>query len=203
MFFAGSETMGLTMEWGFTELMRNPETFKKLREELDRVVGQNRRVEEKDMERLPYLHVVVKETLRLHPPLPMLLPRKTMEDVNYLGYTIPKGTQVLVNAWAIGRDPNSWEDPLTFKPERFFDSNVEYKGQHFDLIPFGSGRRICPGLPLAHRVVPLVIATLVHSFDWDLGPGVKPQDIDRDERLGLTVGKKKSLFVIPKSRLNI
>ncbi|KAL8516815.1 hypothetical protein ACS0TY_015173 [Phlomoides rotata] len=203
MFFAGSETMGLTMEWGFTELMRNPEKFKKLREELDRVVGLNRRVEEGDMESLAYLQVVVKETLRLHPPLPMLLPRKTMEDVNYLEYTIPKGTQVLVNAWAIGRDPNSWEDPLVFKPERFFDVDVEYKGQHFNFIPFGSGRRICPGLPWAHRVVPLAIATLVHSFDWDLGPGVRPEDIDREERLGLTVGKKRPLFVIPKRRLNI
>nr|WET52775.1 cytochrome P450 76A134 [Ajuga reptans] len=203
MFFAGSETTSISIEWGFSELLRNPQTFNKLREEVDRVVGLNRRVEEKDMENLPYLQAVVKETLRLHPALPLLLPRNTMEDTSYLGYKIPKGTQVFVNAWAIGRDPDAWADPLAFKPERFLNSNVEYKGQHFDLIPFGSGRRICVGFPLAHRVVHLAIATLVHSFDWDLGPGIKPQDIDREERLGLTLRKRNPLYVIPNKRLNV
>ncbi|KAK4481147.1 hypothetical protein RD792_012025 [Penstemon davidsonii] len=203
MFFAGSETTSISIEWGFAELLRNPHTFKRLREELDQVVGVNRRVEEKDVENLPYLQAVVKETLRLHPALPLLLPRNTMEDTEYMGYRIPKGTQVLVNAWAIGRDPDSWEDPLSFKPERFLQSNIEYKGQHFELIPFGSGRRICVGFPLAHRVVHLAIATLVQAFDWDLGPGVKPENIDRDERLGLTLRKKNPLYVIPKSRLNV
>lgn len=203
MFFAGSETTSISIEWGFAELLRSPHTFKKLREELDRVVGLKRQVEERDMENLPYLQAVVKETLRLHPVLPLFLPRNTMEDTNYLGYTIPKGTQVFVNAWAIGRDPESWEDPLTFKPERFLDSNVEYKGQHFNLVPFGSGRRICVGFPLAHRVVHLAIGTLVHSFDWEFGPGVKPEDIDREERLGLTLAKKNSIYVIPKKRLSI
>ncbi|KAL2250719.1 cytochrome P450 76A1-like [Sesamum indicum] len=203
MFFAGSETTSISIEWGFAELLRSPHTFKKLREELDRVVGVNRRVEEKDVENMPYLQAVVKETLRLHPALPLLLPRNTMENTNYLGYDIPKGTQVFVNAWGIGRDPKCWEDPLAFKPERFLQSNVEYKGQHFELIPFGSGRRICVGFPLAHRVVHLTLATLVQSFDWDLGPGVKPEDIDREERLGLTLRKKNPLFIIPKKRLNI
>ncbi|KAL8516814.1 hypothetical protein ACS0TY_015172 [Phlomoides rotata] len=203
MFFAGSETTSISIEWGFAELLRSPHTFKKLREELDRVVGLNRQVEEKDMENLPYLQAVVKETLRLHPVLPLLLPRNTMEDTKYLGYIIPKGTQVFVNAWAVGRDPDSWDDALTFKPDRFLDSNVEYKGQHFNLIPFGSGRRICVGFPLAHRVVHLAIATLVHSFDWELKPGMKPEDIDRVERLGLTLGKKNPLYVIPKKRLNV
>lgn len=203
MFFAGSETTSISIEWGFAELLRSPHTFKKLREELDRVVGVNRRVEEKDVENMPYLQAVVKETLRLHPALPLLLPRNTMENTNYLGYDIPKGTQVFVNAWGIGRDPKCWEDPLAFKPERFLQSNVEYKGQHFELIPFGSGRRICVGFPLAHRVVHLTLATLVQSFDWDLGPGMKPEDIDREERLGLTLRKKNPLFIIPKKRLNI
>ncbi|KAL0410033.1 UNVERIFIED_CONTAM: Iridoid oxidase [Sesamum latifolium] len=167
MFFAGSETTSISIEWGFAELLRSPPAFKKLREELDRVVGVNRRVEEKDVENMPYLQAVVKETLRLHPALPLLLPRNTMENTNYLGYDIPKGTQ------------------------------------HFELIPFGSGRRICVGFPLAHRVVHLTLATLVQSFDWDLGPGVKPEDIDREERLGLTLRKKNPLFIIPKKRLNV
>uniref|UniRef100_A0AAT9USH7 Iridoid oxidase n=1 Tax=Mitragyna speciosa TaxID=170351 RepID=A0AAT9USH7_9GENT len=203
MFFAGSETTSISIEWGFTELLRNPHAFKKVREEIDRVVGVNRMVEESDMENLPYLQAVVKETLRLHPALPLLLPRNTMEDTEYMGYVIPKGTQVFVNAWAIGRDPEYWDDPLTFKPERFLNSSVEYKGQHFELIPFGSGRRICVGFPLAHRVVHLTLATLVQAFDWDLGPGVKPQDIDMEERLGLTLRKKNPIKVIPKKRLRI
>nr|AHX24369.1 CYP76A26-like protein [Vinca minor] len=203
MFFAGSETTSISIEWGFTELLRNPNAFKKVREEIDRVVGINRMVEESDMENLPYLQAVVKETLRLHPALPMLLPRNTMEDTEYMGYLVPKGTQVFVNAWAIGRDAEYWEDPLSFKPERFQNSSVEYKGQHFELIPFGSGRRICVGFPLAHRVVHLTLATLVQAFDWDLGVGVKPQDIDLEERLGLTLRKKNPLKVIPKKRVHI
>nr|QGV10850.1 iridoid oxidase 1 [Centranthera grandiflora] len=202
MFFAGSETTSISIEWGFAELLRSPPTFKKVREELDRVVGVDRRVEEKDIENMPYLQAVVKEALRLHPVLPLLLPRNTQEDTVYMGYHIPKGTQVLVNAWSIGRDPEIWPEPLEFKPERFLGSNIEYKGQHFELIPFGSGRRICVGFPLAHRTVHLAIATLVQSFDWDLGPGVKPGDIDREERLGLTLRKKNPLFVIPTKRIN-
>nr|AKJ26120.1 CYP1 [Gentiana rigescens] len=204
MFFAGSETTSISIEWGFAELLRNPHAFNKVREEIDRVVGLSRMVEESDMEKLPYLQAVVKETLRLHPALPLLLPRNTMEDTEYMGYLIPKSTQVFINAWAIGRDPDAWKDPLDFKPERFIDSNVEYKGQHFELIPFGSGRRICVGFPLAHRVVHLTIATLVQAFDWDLGAGVKPEDIDMEERLGLTLRKKNPLKVIPtKKRINI
>lgn len=203
MFFAGSETTSISIEWGFTELLRNPRAFKKVREEIDRVVGVNRMVEESDMENLPYLQAVVKEALRLHPALPLLLPRNTMEDTEYMGYEIPKGAQVFVNAWAIGRDPEYWDDPLTFKPERFLNSSVEYKGQHFELIPFGSGRRICVGFPLAHRVVHLTLATLVQAFDWDLGPGVKPLDIDMEERLGLTLRKKNPIKVIPKKRLRV
>lgn len=203
MFFAGSETTSISIEWGFTELLRNPHAFKKVREEIDRVVGVNRMVEESDMENLPYLQAVVKETLHLYPELPLLLPRNTMEDTEYMGYLVPKGTQVFVNAWAIGRDPEYWDDPLAFKPERFINSSVEYKGQHFELIPFGSGRRICVGFPLAHRVVHLTLATLVQAFDWELGKGVKPSDIDMEERLGLTLRKKNPLKVIPKKRLRI
>ncbi|XP_027175083.1 cytochrome P450 76A1-like [Coffea eugenioides] len=203
MFFAGSETTSISIEWGFAELLRHPHAFQKLREEIDRVVGVDRLVQESDMENLPYLQAVVKETFRLHPALPLLLPRNTMEDTKYLGYLIPKRTQVFVNAWAIGRDPAYWDDPLTFKPERFLNSSVEYKGQHFELIPFGSGRRICVGFPLAHRVVHLTLSTLVQAFDWDLGAGVKPEDIDIDEKLGLTLRKKNPLKLIPKKRLRV
>lgn len=201
MFFAGSETTSISIEWGFAELLRNPAALKNVREEIDQVVGRERKVEESDMDNLPYLQAVVKETLRLHPALPLLLPRNTMQDTNYMGYLIPKDTQVFVNAWAIGRDPDSWEDPLTFKPERFLTSNIEYKGQHFEFIPFGSGRRICIGFPLAHRVVHLALATLVQSFDWEFPAGEGPKTLDMDERLGLTLRKKNPVKVIPKKRL--
>ncbi|CAA0830386.1 cytochrome P450- family 76- subfamily G-polypeptide 1 [Striga hermonthica] len=202
MFFAGSETTSISIEWGFAELLRSPHAFKKVREELDRVVGVDRRVEEKDIENMPYLQAVVKEAFRLHPVVPLLLPRNAQEDTNYMGYHIPKDTQVFVNVWSIGRDPEVWPDPLDFRPERFLGSNIEYKGQHFELIPFGSGRRICVGFMLAHRMVHLAMATLVQSFEWDLGPGVKPEDIDREERLGLALRKKNPLFVIPTKRIN-
>lgn len=203
MFFAGSETTSISIEWGFTELLRNPSVLSKVREEIDRVVGQDRKVEESDMDNLPYLQAVVKETLRLHPALPLLLPRNTMEDTNYMGYLIPKDTQVFVNAWAIGRDPDSWEDPLTFNPERFLNSSIEYKGQHFELIPFGSGRRICIGFPLAHRVVHLTLATLAQSFDWEFTSGMSPKSLDMEERLGLTLRKKNPVKIIPKRRLHV
>ncbi|CAA0830377.1 Cytochrome P450 76C4 [Striga hermonthica] len=202
MLASGSETTSISIEWGLAELLRSQHTFKKVREELDRVVGMDRRVEEKDIENMPYLQAVVKETFRLHPVAPLLLPRNTKEDTNYMGYRIPKDTQVFVNVWAIGRDQEVWPDPLEFRPERFLGSNIEYNGQHFELIPFGSGRRICIGYQLARRTVHLAMATLVQSFDWDLGPGIKPEDIDREEQLGLTLRKKNPLFVIPTKRIN-
>ncbi|XP_059669433.1 iridoid oxidase-like [Cornus florida] len=201
MFFAGSETTSISIEWGFAELLRHPDKLKRAREEIDRVVGLNRKVEESDMDNLPYMQAVVKEALRLHPALPLLLPRNTMEDTEYMGYLIPKSTQVFVNAWAIGRDPDSWDDPLSFKPERFLDSSIEYKGQHFELIPFGSGRRICVGFPLAHRVVHLALATLVQTFDWEFSGGVTPETMDMQERLGLTLRKLVPVKVIPKRRI--
>ncbi|KAA8516656.1 hypothetical protein F0562_016838 [Nyssa sinensis] len=200
MLIAGSETNSITIEWAMTELLRNPDLMRKVKDELDRVVGRKRKVEESDMDELPYLQAVVKETLRLHPPLPLLLPRNTMEDINYMGYLIPKNTQVLVNAWAIGRDPDSWKDPLSFNPERFLGSNIDYKGQHFELIPFGSGRRICVGFSLAHRVVHLGLATLLQSFDWELGSYVTPESLDMNERMGLNLKKLVPLKAIPKTR---
>ncbi|KDP26153.1 hypothetical protein JCGZ_22834 [Jatropha curcas] len=185
MFFAGSETTSSTMEWVMAELFSNPEALRKVKDELDAVVGENRKVEESDIDKLPYLQAVIKETVRLHPVIPLLIPRNTIEDTNFMGYHISEGTQVLVNAWAIGRDPESWEDPMNFKPERFLGSNIDYKGQNFELIPFGSGRRICVGMGLAQRVVPLGVASLLHNFEWDL----HSQTLDMSERMAITVRK--------------
>ncbi|XP_047326362.1 iridoid oxidase-like [Impatiens glandulifera] len=199
-FLAGSETTSNSIEWIMSELLNNPNCMAKLKEELNRIVGRERKVEESDMDKLPYLHAIVKESLRLHPPLPLLLPRNSMEDVNFNGYFIPKGTQVLVNAYAIGRDPEVWDDPLDFKPERFLDKNIELAGQHFGVIPFGAGRRICMGFSLSLRVLQLATATLVHTFDLELGDSTSPGMIDMNEKMGLTVRKLIPLKVVPKKR---
>lgn len=201
MFFAGSETTSSTMEWAMAELLRKPDSMKKAKEEINRVIGPQRKVEESDIDNLPYLQAVIKETLRLHPVLPLLLPRNAMQDTDYMGYFIPKETQIFVNVWAIGRDPETWEDPLAFKPERFLGSKIDYKGQNFELLPFGSGRRICLGISLAHKVVHLGLATLLHSFDWELGNNISPETIDVDERVGITARKLVPLEAIPKKRV--
>lgn len=201
MFFAGSETTTSTIEWAMVELFRHPECMQRAKEELNRVIGRKRKVEEKDMEETPYLQAVVKETLRLHPPIPLLLPRNAMQDTRFMGYVIPKDTQAFVNVWAIGRDLEHWEDALSFKPERFLGSKVEFKGQNFEFIPFGSGRRICVGISLADRIVPLALASLIHYFDWELSENMTPKTIDMNERSGITVRKLIPLKAIPKKSI--
>ncbi|XP_047169584.1 cytochrome P450 76A2-like [Vigna umbellata] len=199
-FLAGSETTSSTIEWTMMELLRHPEWLEKVKSELDRVVGRGRKVEESDIDNLPYLQAVIKETLRLHPPIPLLVPRKATKNTKFMGYDIPKDTQVLVNAWAIGRDPSVWEQPLEFKPQRFVDDckNLDYKGTNFGLIPFGSGRRMCAGLPLAHRILHLVLGSLLHEFDWKLPSHVTPSTLDTRERLGITMRKLQPLLAVPK-----
>ncbi|KAF2294028.1 hypothetical protein GH714_006798 [Hevea brasiliensis] len=199
--FTGSDSTSTIVEWAMAELLRKPEAMRKVKEELNEVVGVNRNVEEIDIEKLPYLQAVLKETLRLHPPIPLLIPRNTMHDTDFMGYHIPKDTQVLVNVWAIGRDPDSWKDPLSFKPERFLGSSIDYKGQNFELIPFGSGRRICVGMVLAQRIVLLGLASLIQCFDWELVKGSIPETLDMRENIGMTVRKFVPLNVIPKRRL--
>ncbi|KAB1221264.1 Cytochrome P450 76A2 [Morella rubra] len=198
MFGAGSDTTSSTMEWAMAELLHNPETLKKVQAELRSVISPNKKLEEKDFENLPYLIAVVKETLRLHPPLPVLVPHVSMDSCNMRGYYIPKDTQVIVNVWAIGRDPNTWDEPSVFKPERFLQPNMaDFKGQHFEFLPFGSGRRMCPAMPLASRVLPLALGSLLHSFDWILADGLKPEEMDMTERMGIALRKAVSLKAIP------
>ncbi|GKV52464.1 hypothetical protein SLEP1_g59041 [Rubroshorea leprosula] len=201
MFFAGSDTNSATIEWAMAELLRKPDSMRKAKEELDRVIGPNRKVEESDVEELHYLQAVIKETLRLHPPVPLLLPRNCIEDTHFMGYFIPKDTQLWVNVWAIGRDLDTWEDPLLFKPERFLDSKIDYKGQNFELIPFGSGRRICPGVALGHRVLHLTLATLLHCFDWELSNNTTSGQLDMSEKTGIAIRKHVPLKAIPKKRV--
>ncbi|CAI9101625.1 OLC1v1038993C1 [Oldenlandia corymbosa var. corymbosa] len=197
LFIAGTDTTSGTVEWAMAELLRNPEKLLTAKEELKRVIGENGVVQESDISRLPYLQVIVKETFRLHPAAPFLVPHKTNEDVQISGYTIPKDTEILVNAWAIARDEGTWEQAEIFKPERFLESEIDVKGNHFELTPFGAGRRMCPGLPLAYRMVHLMLASFIHNIDWKLEGEIRPQDLDMDELFGLTVQKALPLKAIP------
>lgn len=117
---------------------------------------------------MKYLKAVIKETLRLHPPIPLLVPRESTKDVKINGYDIAAGTRVITNAWAIHRDPTTWEEPEEFHPERFLNSTIDFKGQDFKLIPFGSGRRGCPGISFAIANNELVLANLLSKFNWAL-----------------------------------
>lgn len=200
LFAAGTDTSSSTIEWAMAELMKNPESMKKLEEELNKTIINKYIFEESNLLQLPYLQACVKETLRLHPPGPLLLPHRALDSCKVMNYTIPKNSQVLVNVWAIGRDPKIWDDPLLFKPERFINSTLDFKGNNFELLPFGSGRRSCPGLPLAAKHVPLVLASLIHFFDWSLPSGIDSNELDMSEKYGITLQKEQPLLLVPKVR---
>lgn len=193
----GTDTSSSTIEYAMAELIRNPEKMKELREELDTVIGKGNPIHETDIPKLPYLQAVMKETLRVHPPIPLASRRTIDTDIKVRGYNIERGTRVWVNLWAIGRDPKVWPDPLSFEPERHLGSESDYRSKNFEVIPFGMGRRICPGLPLVTRMGPLVLGSLIHSFDWKLEGMAKPESLDMEEEFGLTVQKAVPLRAIP------
>ncbi|KAL0352039.1 UNVERIFIED_CONTAM: cytochrome [Sesamum calycinum] len=197
LFVAGADTTSVTVEWVMTELLRNPQVMSKLRTEVRTVVGANKQVEESDISKLPYLQAVIKESMRYHPPGPFLMRRKDGEDLEIKNYIIPKNAVILINIWATSRDPRIWPNPDSFEPERFLNRDVDFKGHDFELIPFGAGRRICPGLPLAYRMVHLTVASLVHNFDWKLEPGIRPEDVDLTEKFGLSLKKAIPLKAVP------
>lgn len=200
---ASMDTTATVVEWAVSELMKNPQVMKKVQKELQEVVGMNRAVEESDLSKLKYLEMVVKETFRLHPVVPLLLPHEALEDCTIEGLNIPKKSRIMINAWAIGRDPNAWSDPKKFIPERFMGRNIDVRGQNFELIPFGSGRRGCPGMQLGLIVVKLLIAQLVHCFDWRLPENMLPSELDMKEEFGLVMSKAIHLMAIPTYRLQI
>nr|AKH41024.1 cytochrome P450 CYP76AA24 [Thuja plicata] len=201
---AGSDTSAATIEWAMAELIRNPDKMKKIQVELEEFVGRNRRVEESDIDHLPYLQAVVKEVLRLYPAGPLMIPHRAATSCEIEGFLIPKNTQVLVNVWAMGRDPNVWKEPTKFMPERFLEgekASKDFKGQDFEFIPFGAGRRICLGLPLADKMLHLILASLVHFFDWSLPDGMSAEEMEMDYLLGVVLKKRQKLQAIPTPRL--
>ncbi|XP_060185334.1 cytochrome P450 71AU50-like [Lycium barbarum] len=200
---ASMDTSSTTIDWIFSELLRHPIVMKKLQNELEQVVGKNRLVEESDLEKLEYLDMVIKEGFRLHPVAPLLIPHESIEDCTIDDFGIPKGSRVLVNIWAIGRDPEVWSKPEKFMPERFVGSNIDLRGHDFQLLPFGSGRRGCPGLQLGLTIVRLVLAQLVHCFNWELPNGMMPNDLDMTEKFGLVLARARHLMAIPTYRLHV
>ncbi|KAG5038404.1 hypothetical protein JHK86_019244 [Glycine max] len=196
MFVAGTDTTHTALEWTMSELLKHPMVMHKLQDEVRSVVGNRTHVTEDDLGQMNYLKAVIKESLRLRPPLPLIVPRKCMEDIKVKGYDIAAGTQVLVNAWVIARDPSSWNQPLEFKPERFLSSSVDFKGHDFELIPFGAGRRGCPGITFATNIIEVVLANLVHQFDWSLPGGAAGEDLDMSETAGLAVHRKSPLLAV-------
>ncbi|XP_014516973.1 cytochrome P450 CYP736A12-like [Vigna radiata var. radiata] len=200
---AGSvDTSATSVEWAFSELLKNPRVMKKLQMELESVVGMERKVKESDLEKLEYLDMVVKESLRLHPVAPLLIPHQSIEDCMVGDYFIPKKSRVIVNAWAIMRDPSAWDEPEKFWPERFEGRNIDVRGNEFELIPFGSGRRRCPGMQLALTVVRETLAQLVHCFDWKLPNDMLGDELEMTEKFGLTMPRANHLFAIPTYRLS-
>ncbi|PUZ59940.1 hypothetical protein GQ55_4G083500 [Panicum hallii var. hallii] len=201
-FAAGTDTTTITLEWALSELINNPSVLRRAQAELDAVVGASRLADESDVPNLPYLQAIAKETLRLHPTGPLVV-RRSVEPCKVSGYDVPAGATVFVNVWAIGRDPASWgPDPLAFRPERFLEgenAGMDVRGQHFHLLPFGSGRRICPGASLAMLVVQAALAAMVQCFEWAPVGGAP---VDMEEGPGLTLPRKHPLVCTVKARFD-
>lgn len=210
-FTAGSDSTAATIEWALAELINHPIILQKAREEIDQLVGSKRLVEERDILNLPFLQAIVKETLRLHPAAPVSH-RECIKDVRVNGYDISMNTSVMINLWSIGRDPNYWKDPLEFQPERFitFEDGagvtmaVDLKGQHFQLLPFGSGRRGCPGILLALQVVHMGLASMIHCFEWKVNQGSdgRQTTVEMEDGVGLVSTRAHPLLCVPTTRLD-
>ncbi|CAI9301318.1 unnamed protein product [Lactuca saligna] len=200
-FAAGTDTSAITTEWALSELINNPNIMKKAVEEIEKVVGKDRLLQESDIQNLPYLQAIVKETLRLHPTGPMI-PRQSTEDCTIAGYHIPANTTIFINVWALGRDPNHWENALEFRPERFEECNLDVRGQHFHMMPFGSGRRMCPGTSLALQVIHATLGCMIQCFEWKAGEDGKLIRVDMEEGVGITLPRANPLVCLPVARLN-
>ncbi|KAJ4725248.1 Cytochrome P450 [Melia azedarach] len=195
-FSAGSETSATTVDWAMCEMTKNHRVMKKAQAEVREVFNRLGKVDETGIDELKYLKVVIKETLRLHPPA-FLIPRECGQQCEINGFNVPVKTRVIVNVWAMGRDPRYWNEPESFIPERFLDSSIDYKGNNFEYIPFGAGRRICPGMSFGLASMELPVAMLLYHFNWKLPGGMKLEDLDMTETFGLTIRRKNDLQLIP------
>ncbi|KAF8722930.1 hypothetical protein HU200_022068 [Digitaria exilis] len=189
------DTSSTALNWCMTELIRKPEAMAKAQAEVREALKGKSTLTEDDLAGLSYLKLVIKEALRLHCPLPLLLPRQCREACQVMGYDIPKGTSVFINAWAICRDPKYWDDAEEFKPERFEKSSMDYKGTNYEFLPFGSGRRMCPGVNLGLANVEVALASLLYHFNWELPSGMEPKDVQISEASGL-IGKKDTGLIL-------
>ncbi|KAI3512869.1 hypothetical protein L1887_20190 [Cichorium endivia] len=196
LFAAGTDTTSTAIEWAISELIRHPRVMKKLQQEVRQIAQGKSMISEDDLEKMQYLQAVLKETLRLHTPLPLLILRESTQNVKLMGYDIPAGTQVIINAWAIGRDFALWDDAELFKPERFLNSSIDYKGLHFQFLPFGAGRRGCPAIQFAIVIIELALANLVYKYDLALPDKVSGEELDMSEITGLTLHRKSPLLVV-------
>ncbi|CAL4922827.1 unnamed protein product [Urochloa decumbens] len=204
MFTAGTDTSSIIVEWAMAELLQNPSVMARAQEELDAVVGRRRLLEESDLPNLPYLQAVCKEAMRLHPSTPLSLPHFSFDACDdAAGYRVPANTRLLINIWAIGRDPSAWEAPLEFRPERFLPGGAAEKvdplGNFFELIPFGAGRRICAGKLAGMVFVQYFLGTMLHAFDWRLPEG--EEKLDMSETFGLALPKAVPLRAVVTPRL--
>ncbi|CAL9231485.1 unnamed protein product [Arabidopsis halleri] len=199
MFLGGTATTYALLEWTMTELIRHPECMKKLQDEIrGDATNLNIYRSQEEVEDMKYLKAVIKEGLRLHPPFPLLVPRLLTEDVKLKGYDIAAGTQVIINAWAIQRDNVTWGvDAEEFRPERHLDSPLDFRGTNFEYIPFGSGRRICPGIGFAMALVEVTLANLVNRFNWRMDVRFSGDEYDLAEATGIDVCSKFPLIVFP------
>lgn len=197
-FLAGVNTSAITLAWAMTELIRNPRVMTKVQDEIRTTLGDKKeRLTEDDLSQLHYFKLVVKETFRLHPAAPLLLPRETMSEIKIQGYDIPAKTQMIINVYSIARDPKLWTNPYEFNPDRFLESSIDYKGLDFELLPFGSGRRICPGMMMGIANVEMGLLNLLYFFDWGLPEGKTVNDMDLEETGSIIVSKKETLELVP------
>ena len=202
MFEAGTDTSFTVLEYAMVQLMRNPRLMNKLQAEVRNAIAKGKEmVTEDELDSLAYLKAVIKETLRLHMPAPLLVPHFSMADCNIEGYTIPSGTRAIVNSWALARDPSYWEKAEEFKPERFMEGGsataIDNKGNDFQYLPFGAGRRMCPGANFAIANTEIMLANLVYHFNWELPMELAKKGIDMTESFGVIVRRTNKLLLLP------
>jgi cytochrome P450 len=192
---AGTESAATTLQWAMAELMKNPDIMSRVQAEVRGAFVGHAKVLEEGLQELDYFNLIIKETLRLHTPTPLLIPRQCQETCKVLSYDVPEGAMVLVNAWAISRDPRYWEEPEEFRPERFESDTRDFKGNDFEFIPFGAGRRICPGIVFGIAIIKFALANLLFYFDWSLPHGTRPCQVDMTEIMRITSRKKTDLWL--------